>query len=103
MDVFSADEALALPDRADRPGDDEGAAAVAAELGHLPLALAQAAAVIAGQHLGYGAYLERLRAVPVQEYLSREEGQAYPPGSRRRCCCPWRPSWATTGAAFAPG
>ena len=35
---------------------------VAGELGSLPLALAQAAAVIAAQHLGYGTYLERLRA-----------------------------------------
>ena len=53
---------------------------MAAELGFLPLALAQAAAVIAGQHLGYGTYLERLRALPVAEYLTREEGQPYPHG-----------------------
>ena len=37
--------------------DEAGAAAVAAELGYLPLALAQAAAVITGQPLGYAAYL----------------------------------------------
>ena len=53
---------------------------MAAELGCLPLALAQAAAVIAGQHLGYGTYLERLRALPVEEYLTREAGQPYPHG-----------------------
>lgn len=43
----------------------EGAGALAAELGFLPLALAQAAAVIRGQQLVYGTYLERLRALPV--------------------------------------
>ena len=48
VDVFSAEEALALLDG--RTGlADEAAPAVAAELGHLPLALDQAAAVIAGQ------------------------------------------------------
>ncbi len=80
VEVFSEDEALAF--LADRTGlaDPAGAAAVAAELGYLPLALAQAAAVIAGQHLGYGTYLERLRALPVAQYLTREEGQPYPRG-----------------------
>ena len=34
---------------------------MAAELGYLPLALAQAAATIAGEHLACGTYLERLR------------------------------------------
>ena len=53
---------------------------MAAELGYLPLALAQAAAVIAGQHLAYGTYLERLRALPVAQYLTREPGQPYPHG-----------------------
>ena len=48
VDVFSADEALAV--LAGRTGlaDEVGAVAVAAELANLPLALAQAAAVIAG-------------------------------------------------------
>ena len=79
VDVFSADEALEFLD--ERTGLDEaGAAAVAAELGHLPLALAQAASVIAGQHMEYGTYLERLRALPVDEHLLGEEGQPYPPG-----------------------
>ncbi len=80
VEVFSAVEALAF--LADQTGlvDPAGAAAVASELGYLPLALAQAAAVIAGQHLGYGTYLERLRALPVVEYLTRDEGQPYPHG-----------------------
>ena len=46
---------------------------VAAELGYLPLALAQAAAVIAGQRLGYGTYLERLRKLPAEDLLRPEE------------------------------
>ena len=80
VEVFSEEETLAF--LADRTGlaDPAGAAAVAAELGWLPLALAQAAAVIARQRLGYGTYLERLRALPVDEYLTREAGQPYPHG-----------------------
>jgi tetratricopeptide (TPR) repeat protein len=78
--VFIADEALGF--LAGRTGlaDTSGASALAAELGYLPLALGQAAAVIAGQRLGYERYLERLRALPVGEYLVRGEGQPYPHG-----------------------
>ena len=71
VNVFSEDEALLF--LAGRTGlaDDAAAAAVAAELGYLPLALAQAAAVIARQHLGYQTYLDRLRALPSGEYLEQ--------------------------------
>jgi DNA-directed RNA polymerase specialized sigma24 family protein len=81
VDVFGVDEAVDF--LASRTGlaDAEGAAAVAAELGHLPLALAHAAAVIGGRRLAYGAYLARLRALPVQDHLNREGGQAYPEGA----------------------
>jgi tetratricopeptide (TPR) repeat protein len=80
VEVFSPGEALAfLADRTGRAGD-AGAEAVAAELGYLPLALAQAAAVIAAQHLPYEIYLERLRSLPVDRYVTREEGQPYPHG-----------------------
>ena len=65
VEVFTAEEALAFLAGGPAWRMPAGAAAVAAELGYLPLALAQAAAVIAGQHLGYGTYLERLRALPV--------------------------------------
>jgi tetratricopeptide (TPR) repeat protein len=80
VEVFTSGEAVAFME--DRTGlaDTAGAEALAVELGFLPLALAQAAAVIAGQHLGYWTYLERLRALPVHEYLSRELGQPYPHG-----------------------
>ena len=72
VDVFSEEEALMF--LAGRTGlADEAAATVAAELGYLPLALAHAAAVIATQHLGYQTYLDRLRALPVGEYLTPEQ------------------------------
>jgi RNA polymerase sigma factor (sigma-70 family) len=80
VDVFSADQALTFlagPTGLDDTGE---AAAVAAEVGHLPLALALAAAVTAGHRLAYGAYLHQLRTLPVEEYLTRPEGQAYSQG-----------------------
>ena len=80
VDVFSGDEATAFLTARTGRVDAEGAAALAAELGHLPLALTQAASMIAWQSLGYRAYLERLRAVPVEESLSREVGQPSVPG-----------------------
>ena len=57
-----------------RPARDE----LAAELGFLPLGLAQAAALIARERLSYATYLGRLRALPVAGYLRRAEGDAYP-------------------------
>ena len=80
VEVFTPGEAAAF--LAGRTGlaDPAGAGALAGELGFLPLALAQAAAVIRGQRLAYGTYLERLRALPVGEYLTREPGQSYPHG-----------------------
>ena len=71
--VFSAEEALALLDGQTGLADEAGASAVAAELRNLPLALDQAAAVIAGQHLGYAAYLAKLRALPAADHLVRRE------------------------------
>jgi tetratricopeptide (TPR) repeat protein len=80
IDVFSAEEALALLDGRTGLADEPGAAAVAAELGYLPLALDQAAATITEQHLTYTAYLAMLRALPVEEYQIRENHQPYPQG-----------------------
>ena len=66
-----------LPFLAQRTGrhDEAGARELAGELGFLPLALAQAAAVIAAQHLDHGAYLARLRGTPVQALLRRSSGE----------------------------
>ena len=78
VDVFSEPEALAL--LAERTGLDDAAGGheLAAELGFLPLGLAQAAALIARERLSYATYLGRLRALPVAGYLRRAEGDAYP-------------------------
>jgi tetratricopeptide (TPR) repeat protein len=78
VDTFTAEEAIAY--LTDRTGlaDADGARAVADELGYLPLALAQAAAVIDGQRLDYGTYLRRLRAMTVADYLPAVPGDPYP-------------------------
>ena len=81
VDVFSEEESLAfLAERTSRD-DPSGAAELAADVGHLPLALAQAAAMIAGQRLTYGKYLERLRSFPVRDYLTPGDGEPYPRGA----------------------
>ena len=82
VELFSAEEALAFLEGRTSLTDEPGAAAVAAELTHLPLALDQAAAVINGQHLEYAAYLAKLRALSAEDYLvrKRDDEEPYPPG-----------------------
>ena len=80
VDVFTEQEALSFLAQRTGQSDDAGARELAVELGFLPLALAQAAAVIAAQHLDYPTYLARLRALPVQDYLRRPTGEPYPYG-----------------------
>ena len=77
---FTEQEALAFLAQRTGRTDDSGAREVAQELGFLPLALAQAGAVIAAQHLDYPTYLARLRAVPLRDYLRRSAGEPYPQG-----------------------
>jgi tetratricopeptide (TPR) repeat protein len=81
VEVFSEDEALAF--LAERTGQDDpdGARALAAGLGCLPLALAQAAALIASQHLSYATYVDRLRRLPVADLLAPEAAGQYPQGA----------------------
>jgi len=79
--VFTAEEALALLDGRTGLADEAGAVAVAAELGHLPLALDQVAAVMTGQSMDYGAYLGRLRALSAEENPAEGEEQSYPSGA----------------------
>ena len=81
VDVFTGQEALAFLARRTGRSEDAGARQLAGELGFLPLALAQAAAVIAAQHLDYPTYLTRLRTVPVQDLLKRVIGEPYPHGA----------------------
>jgi len=82
VDVFSDQEARALLEG--RTGlEAAGAAALAAELGNLPLALNQAAAVMmtmSGEDLAYGPYRERLRSLSVTEHLAPERDEPYPDG-----------------------
>ena len=78
--LFTEAESLAFLTERTRLTDAEGARALAAELGRLPLALAQAGAVIRTRHLGYQVYLARLRSYPTQKYLRAVKGDPYPRG-----------------------
>jgi hypothetical protein len=80
VDVFTWEEALAFLAGRTGSADAAGARVLAGELGRLPLALAQAAAVIAAQHLDYPTYLARLRGTPVDQLLLRESAGRYPHG-----------------------
>ena len=78
--VFTADEALAFLSARTRQDHPDGARELAEELGRLPLALAQAAAVIAAQRLTYQVYLGGLRALSMRDYLTPADGEPYPHG-----------------------
>ena len=82
VDVFSADEALSFLTGQTRLDDQVGAAAVAAELGYLPLALALATPVISGQRHGFARYLDRLQTMPADVSLTGDDGQGYPQSAR---------------------
>ncbi|MEV5957192.1 tetratricopeptide repeat protein [Streptomyces sp. NPDC051987] len=75
--VFTEEEALAFLRERVGP-DDDGAAELAAELGRLPLALAQAAHVIRSRGTGYRPYLARLRGYPLDAVLEKVPGERYP-------------------------
>lgn len=78
VDTFTAEEAIAYLTERTGLADTDGAKTVADELGHLPLALAQAAAVIDRQRLDYSTYLQRLRSTTVADYLPAIPGDPYP-------------------------
>jgi tetratricopeptide (TPR) repeat protein len=77
VEVFTSAQALAFLAQRTGRGDAEGAAELASSVGFLPLALAQAAAVIAEQRLDYRTFLTRLKAIPVQDYLLHVPGDPY--------------------------
>lgn len=91
VDVFSEPEALTFLAARTGLADAAGAQMLAEELGCLPLALAQAVAVIAGQHLSYGTYLERLRRLPAVTCWWRRRRGSIREGWKGRCCCRWMP------------
>jgi tetratricopeptide (TPR) repeat protein len=80
--VFSAEEALALLGERTGLADEDGALALAVQLGYLPLAVDQAAGVIAKQHVDYAAYLAKLNALSAGNFLAggEDEEQPSPPG-----------------------
>lgn len=78
VDVFSEGESLEFLAERTRLADATGARELSVELGFLPLGLGQAATLIAREHLDYSTYLERLRSLPVSDYVQRAEGDPYP-------------------------
>ncbi len=80
VNVFTVEEALEFLVGRIGSADTEDAALLASELGYLPLALAQAAAVIADRRLDYQTYLERLRTMPMDSLLPPISPSTYPHG-----------------------
>ncbi|WP_283134408.1 tetratricopeptide repeat protein [Rhizohabitans arisaemae] len=81
VEEFTDEQALRFLRERTGLSDDAGARRLAAELGRLPLALSQAASVIARRGIGYPEYLELLAGFPLPEHLSRHDGDAYPDGT----------------------
>ena len=77
---FAEDEALSFLAKRTGLADDLGARQLATELGFLPVALAQAAAMIKARHLDYPTYLARLREQPSGDLLKRTAGEPYRKG-----------------------
>jgi tetratricopeptide (TPR) repeat protein len=80
VNVFAEDEALSFLAGRTLRYHAEAARELASELGYLPLALAQAAAVISRQRLTYHTYLSRLRSFSLDKYLTPADGEPYPRG-----------------------
>ena len=77
---FAEDEALSFLAKRTGLADELGARQLATELGFLPVALAQAAAMIKARHLDYPTYLARLREQPSGDLLKRTAGEPYRKG-----------------------
>lgn len=78
VQIFTEDEGLTYLAGRTRINDHAGASALGQELGWLPLALAQATAVITAQHLDYDTYLARLNGKAVANLLAPFDGGQYP-------------------------
>lgn len=101
--VFAENQALAFLSQRTIREDQEGAAELAASVGFLPLALAQAAAVIARQRLGYPAFVMRLSKKPLRDYLVRAEGEPYPAGVAEAIALALDDTTAADGTGLAQG
>jgi tetratricopeptide (TPR) repeat protein len=82
LDVFGIDQAAAYLAARTRLSDPDGAAALADDLGCLPLALAQAGALIGAdrRYRSYEAYRAKLARVDVDAMMPRTPGDPYPRG-----------------------
>jgi len=80
VEVFSPETALRFLHEATGL-DDPLAADLAAEVGYLPLALAQAAARIKAARWDCAKYLENFRKFPAEKHLRRRDGDPYPLGA----------------------
>ena len=76
--VFTEEEALSFLATRATAVDQAGAAELTAELGYLPLAIAQAAAFIHRHDISYETYLLLLSKTPVSQVLARVQGEDYP-------------------------
>ncbi|MFT3942450.1 MAG: tetratricopeptide repeat protein [Ancrocorticia sp.] len=76
--VFSPSQAVKYLISATGIDDTIGAADIAKELGYLPVALAQAAAMIRLDRLDFASYRQYLDDYPLDENVEREAGSDYP-------------------------
>jgi tetratricopeptide (TPR) repeat protein len=79
--AFTTEEAIDFLGIRTGLADEAGAEELARELGCLPLALAQVAAVIRSQQLSNVTALERIRTLPVERYLPPQSADSYPRGA----------------------
>lgn len=79
---FTPAEAVAFLRERTGLADAVGAMELAEELGYLPLALAQAAALVSKRrHMGYLGHLRQIQALSLERYLISQPGDAYPVGT----------------------
>ena len=79
--VYTREQAIAYLTTRTRLTDPGGAAALAEEVGHLPLALAQLAWLITSQGKTYRETLHDLRTTPLSDLLRPVDGGTYPHGA----------------------
>lgn len=81
VEVFTSEASSRFLREATGLDDDVNAAELAAEVGGLPLALAQAAARIRAARWDYTKYLVNFRKFPAEKHLKRRDGDPYPLGA----------------------